>query len=60
MLTTLNILSRDQGKLFATPATEDKFYARFTTADAPAKAARVWTIRGFLRAQRRFFLAAAK
>ncbi len=29
MLSTQNILSRDQGKLYAKPMTEDDYYARF-------------------------------
>lgn len=33
MFTTLNILSRDQGKLFPEDKTEDEYYARFADKD---------------------------
>ncbi len=41
MLTTLSILSRDQGKLCAKPQSEDQYYARFGADAAPASTAPV-------------------
>ncbi len=45
MLSTTSILSRDQGKLFPKPKSEDEYYARFVTKDSHqyvAKLKSVW------------------
>ena len=37
MVTTLSILSRDQGKLFPKGETEDQYFARFMKAESKIK-----------------------
>ena len=47
MLSTQNILSLDQGKLFPHDKTEDAFYARFARETPPLEEREHWHFLGF-------------
>ena len=42
MLSTTSILSRDQGKLFSKPKSEDEYYSRFAAKTTPKPRLEKW------------------